>query len=180
MIFGVVAAAAFGYIAVTDDPLFALFLLLCPIIVLEGLRAAVIVDIEKGTISSQRAIRCWTGRIEDIENIRVPPWGPIALTLRQGVPKVGGGLWPGQVLTGVYADRRGTEGRAAQLAALLAVEVASVWPMVRPGYQYAESDPVRGVRFDAFKSTSGTLMWLAVAVCLSIIAVIVVATIRGT
>lgn len=176
---GAVAAAMFGFVAVTDDPLFAVFLLLCPVIFLEGLRAEIIVDVDQGTISSQRAIRCWMGRVEDIATIRVPPWGPIALMLRPGVSKSGVGLWPGQILTGVYADRRGSGGRACQLAEALGVEVSSVWPQVRQGYQYSEDDLLRGVRVDLFRSKSGVLIWIAVATCLSIVAVIVIAAITG-
>jgi hypothetical protein len=179
MLSGVLAAAFFGVIAVADDPLFAVFILLCPVLFLEGLRAEVVIDIEHRTISSQRAIRRWTGRIEDIEIIRVPPWGPIALVLRPGVAKAGGGLWPGQILTGVYADRRGSKGRAVQLAEALGLEVASVWPQVRRGYEYLEEDPVRGVRLGLFKSTSGIIMWIAIATCLSIVAIILVATVMG-
>ena len=180
MIVGVAAGAVFGFIAVTDDPLFGLFLLLCPVVFLEGLRAEIVVDLGQGTISSQRAIRRWTGRIEDIENIRVPPWGPIALMLRPGIAKAGGGLWPGQILTGVYADQRGSAGRALQLADVLGLEVTSVWPQVRRGYEYSEDDPLRGVRTDLFKSRSGILIWIAIAAALSIIAVILVATIKGS
>lgn len=180
MIGGAAAGAVFGFIAVTDDPVFALFLLLCPVVFLEGLRAEVVVDLRRGTISSQRAIRRWTGRIEDIETIRVPPWGPIALMLRPGVAKAGGGLWPGQILTGVYGDRRGSAGRAVQLADVLGLEVASVWPQVRRGYEYSEDDPVRGVSTDLFRSRSGILIWIAIAASLSIIAVILIATIRGS
>ena len=175
----VVAAATFAVIAVTRDPFFGLFMPLCLIVFLDGARAVIVVDLDQGMVSSQRAIRRWTGRIDDIASVRVPPWGPIALMLRPGVPKGGGGLWPGQILTGVYADRRGGEGRAAQLAAVLGLDVSSVWPQVRPGFASSEDHLIRGVRFDLFKSKSGILMWLSVAACLSILAVIVIATTKG-
>ena len=176
---GLVASAVFAVIAVTQELFFGLFIPLCLIVVLDGARAVIVVDVEEGMVSSQRAIRRWTGRIEDIASVRVPPWGPIALMLRPGVPKAGSGLWPGQILTGVYADRRGSEGRAAQLAAVAGLEVSSVWPQVRPGFASSEDHLIRGVRFELFKSKSGILMWLSVAACLSILAVIVVATIKG-
>lgn len=176
---GVVAAAVFAVVAVTRDPLFGLFIPLCPVVFLEGARAAIVVDLEQGTVSSQRAIRRWTGRVEDIASIRVPPWGPIALMLQPGATRAGGGLWPGQILTGVYADRRGSDGRAAQLAAALGLDVSSVWPQVRPGFEYSEDDPIRGVRLDLFKSKEGILMWLGIAACLAALTVVLIATIKG-
>lgn len=69
--------------------------------------------------------------IDDIVNVRVPSWGPVALTLRPGAPKPGGGIWPGQVLTGIYADHRGRDGVASELASVLNVPVVSVWSGVR-------------------------------------------------
>ena len=118
-------------LGLVNSPAMALFAVPAVVVVLEGIRAHVVVDLDCGTVASSRAIRRTVVPISDIVNVRVPPWGPIALTLRPGAPKPGGGIWPGQVLTGIYADHRGRDGVANDLAAVLGVPVVSVWSGVR-------------------------------------------------
>lgn len=164
--------------AVRGEPLMGLFAAICPVMVLDGLRAEIVVDQKRGTVSSQRAVRRWNGRIEDIESIWVPHRGPIVLVLRPGDRKVRRGRWLG-IRTGVYADRRGRRGRAVQLADALGVDVVSVSRLVRRDYEYAEDDPIRGVRTDLFRSRSGIFMFVVVALSLSILAMILVALVTG-
>lgn len=100
-------------------------------IVLICLRARVDVDLDRLVVTSTRAFRRTVVSTDDIVNVRVPPWGPVALMLRPGVRKRGGGICPGQVLTGIYASHRGDDGVANAIGSLLGVPVLSVWPGVR-------------------------------------------------
>jgi hypothetical protein len=117
--------------AVIDSPGWAVFVVPAVFIVLAGLHAQVEVHLDRRVVISSGAIRRSVVPIDDIVNVRVPPWGPIALTLRPGAPKRGSDLWPGQVVTGIYSDHRGRDGVARALASMLHVPVVSIWPAVR-------------------------------------------------
>lgn len=125
---GVVLMAVF---AITNSPGWIVGELCAVTVILEGLRTNVVVDRANGEVTSTRAFRRSVVATADVVNVRVPPWGPVALTLREGASKAGGGVWPGQVLTGLYAAHRGTDTVANRLAEALGVPVVSVWPAVR-------------------------------------------------
>jgi hypothetical protein len=177
---GVVGGLVLVVSAARGEPLMGLFAAICPVMVLDGLRAEIVVDRKRGTVSSQRAFRRWSGRVEDVESVGVPGRGPIVLVLRPGDRKIGHGRWLGQIRTGVYADRRGRRGRAVQLADALGVDVVSASRFVRRDDEYSEDDPIRGVTTDLFRSRSGIFMFVVVALSLSILAVILVALVTGT
>lgn len=160
---GVGATLLLGYLAVTDTVGIVVFAALGPLVFVEGLRARIVVDPASRTISSTRAFRTWHGSFGDIENVRVPPWGPIILTLREGSSASSRGMWPGQVLTSVYADRTGSDGRAARLAGLIGVPLVSVWPQVRPGHAGPKQI---GPDF---------VIWIGVAVCMAALVAIEIA-----
>ena len=128
---GVGGLALFLALAVTNSLAMAVFGLPAVVVIFEGLRARVDVDLDHRVVTSSRAFRRTTVPIADIVNVRVPPWGPVALMLRPGAPKRGGGIWRGQVLTGIYADHRGQDRVASRLAECLDVSVVSIWPGVR-------------------------------------------------
>jgi hypothetical protein len=117
--------------ALIDSPGWLFFVVPAAFVVLEGLHAQVEVDLDRRVVISARAVRQSVVPIGDIVNVRVPPWGPIVLTLRPDAPKPGPGLWPGQVVTGLYTDHRGRDGVARALASELHVPVVSIWPAVR-------------------------------------------------
>jgi hypothetical protein len=62
MVAGAGCAVILGWVALRSDLLFGLFLIMCPVVFLEGLRAEVSVDLERRTISSQRAFGAGRGR----------------------------------------------------------------------------------------------------------------------
>lgn len=128
---GLAGTVLFVGLGLANSPAMALFAIPAVVVIFEGLRARVDLDLDHRVVASSRAIRRTVVPIDDIVNVRVPPWGPVALTLRPGAPKPGGGIWPGQVLTGIYADHRGADGVASELASLLNVPVVSVWRGVR-------------------------------------------------
>lgn len=128
---GVGGVALMAVLAITNSPGWIVFALCAVPVILEGVRANVVVDRANGVVTSTRAFRRSLVAAADVVNVRVPPWGPVALTLRKGASKAGGGAWPGQVLTGLYAAHRGTDPAATRLAEALGVPVVSVWPAVR-------------------------------------------------
>lgn len=180
MVFGSISFGLGVYIAVTDELLAGLLLLfLGPLIVLDC-RAEVVVDPHQGTISSQRTIRRWTGRISDIESVYVPSRGPIVLRLQPGVDHSGGGFWPGQVVTGIHSDRRGDDGRAVHLAdALGGLDVVAASRYNRRGYDFS-ADHRRHVELELFRSGRGILLWIVTAVVLSVLAVLLIASVAGS
>jgi hypothetical protein len=103
------------------------FLAICGLtVVLEGARARVAVDREQASVTSTRAFRRRVVAIADITGVRVPLWGPLALTLRQGTSKRAR-----VVVTGLYAEHRGGDHIAADLATCLGVPVTSRRPAAR-------------------------------------------------
>jgi hypothetical protein len=128
---GVGGGALMAVLAFTNSPVWIVFALCAVPVVLEGVRTKVVVDRANGEVVSTRAFRPSAVAVTDVVNVRVPPWGPVALALREGASKAGGGVRRGQVLTGLYAGHRGTDPVAARLADALGVPVVSVWPAVR-------------------------------------------------
>lgn len=128
---GGVGVASMAVLAITNSPVWIVFAFCAVLVSFEGVRAKVVVDRAIGEVASTRAFRRSVVAAADVVNVRVPPWGPVAITLREGASKAGGGVWPGQVLTGLYAAHRGTDSVAARLADALGVPVVSVWPAVR-------------------------------------------------
>jgi len=125
MIFVLAAAAS-------DSPGWLVFAPCAVVVLLEGVRARVAIDVERREVLSCRAFRGSAFRMSEIENVRVPPWGPVIFTLREGAAKVNGGLWSGQIQTGLYSKHRGgSDTVAGRLAHALDVPVVSVWPVVR-------------------------------------------------
>lgn len=128
---GLGGSVLFVGLGLANSPAMAVFAIPAVVVIFEGLRAHVDVDLDRQVVVSSRAFRRTVVPIDDIVNVRMPLWGPVALTLRAGAPKPGGGIWPGQVLTGIYADHRGRDGVASELASVLNVPVVSVWSGVR-------------------------------------------------
>jgi hypothetical protein len=164
---GIGSTLLFGYLGLTDAVGFLLFAGLGPLLVIEGLRARIVVDQVARTESSTLVFRAWHGSFSDVENVRVPPWGPIILTLRQDTSASSRGIWPGQVLTSVYADRSGSDGRAARLAELIGVPLVSVWHQVRPGYAGPK------------EIGPNYAIWVGVAVCMTALVAIVIAALAA-
>jgi hypothetical protein len=130
-------AAGIGYApfavwaGVVDVLWWWLSLPLAVLLVLEGVRVRVVVDHDHQQIISTRAVIRSVVPIADVVNVRVPPWGPVILTLRPGLKMLTSRGRSGQLLTGLIADHRGEKPVAAHLAAAIGVPVVSVWPRVR-------------------------------------------------
>ena len=122
---------AVGNVRVTDSPGWIVFGLCAVAVILEGVRTNVVVDRASGEVASTRAFRRSVVASADVVSVRVPAWGPIALTLREDATRAGGGVWPGQILTGLYATHREGDPVTAQLAKALEVPIVSVWPGAR-------------------------------------------------
>jgi len=163
---GVGAAVAAGLLllAFSGWVPFALFGILGALALADMLRSEVTIDLDRRIVFSRRAVRTWSGAFEDIANVRVPPWGPVLLTLDPDRRTRGTGPWRGQVATGVYAQRTGSNGQACQIADLLGVEVVSVWPQVKPGPGNGQQS-LRELWGQGPGSTSSTVVALIAAVC---------------
>lgn len=168
---GVATASALllcTFFAVTDDVRVAGFAIVAAFALADTLRSEVRVDLDRRMVFSRRAIRTWSGAFDDIDNVRVPPWGPIVLTLNPRRAARGAGLRRGQVITGVQAQRTGSSGQASRLADLLDVEVVSVWPQVKPGPGGAQRS-LRDLLTAGPDSTSSAVVAVAAVVCVGVI-----------
>jgi hypothetical protein len=116
--------------AMRESPIWLVFVIPCSVLVAEGIRMKVCFLPDSNAVCIVRAIR--TTRVEgsDIRNVRVPPWGPVLLTLK-GPQVRRGANWAGQVNTGLRVPHKGTNTIAHQLADLLGVPFVTVWPALR-------------------------------------------------
>ncbi|HEX7136033.1 MAG TPA: hypothetical protein VF228_25865 [Iamia sp.] len=117
----VALGVGFGAICVVggiaSDPWAFAFVPLGPILVLDGLRTQVVVDRGRGVVTVTRAIRRREHAIGAITGVRVPPWGPIVLTLDPDqVRATTRSASLTYVVTGIYAPRRGEDPTARALA----------------------------------------------------------------
>lgn len=129
---GVAGGALMVFLAASNSVGWLVGAVCAVFVVLEGVRTHVEIDRDRGEVISVRALRRSVVRIEDVSAVRVPPWGPIALMIRDGAVKEGGGIWPNQLLTGLSTARRGGDSTVAgRLAAAIGVPVVSVHPGVR-------------------------------------------------
>jgi hypothetical protein len=151
--------------AVVESPVFLLFAMCAVSVIVEGIRTDVVVDFTNGQVTSTRAFRRCVVAMADVVNVRVPPWGPLALTLRKGTSKTGGGIWPGQVLTGLYSGHQGSDPIVYRLAAALGVPVVSVWPQIR------SDDKGNRVSVSPEAPTKRGRVVPTIAICLALIAV---------
>jgi hypothetical protein len=148
------------------------------VVVLEGIRASLVVDSSAdragGSIVVQRAVRRQVVPAAAVDAIVVPSRGPMMLRVRDGAGVA-------YVRTGVYADPRGAQGRAVTLAARLDVPMISSRRGVQPDFVWPAppDDPVRGVRWDLFRTPGGVVIWLGTATCLSTLAVLIIVTLHG-
>ncbi|MBI2705047.1 MAG: hypothetical protein HYX32_07125 [Actinobacteria bacterium] len=121
-------AASIGFVAkflAAGEPVFLVFVPLCVPVVLEGVRGRLVVDLDSGTITSQRAFRSSRCAITDVVSMWIPAWGPVGLVLKPGVSGASP-VRPGQIITALYTDKS-SAGRMYALAALLNVPLESGW-----------------------------------------------------
>ena len=100
------------------------------VIVLEGVRARVVVDRDSGVVRSTRAFVTLVVAIDEIAAVHIPPWGPIQLRLLAGHERSflrRLGPWKGQVGTGLYAHRHGADAVALKLSRTIGVPLESSW-----------------------------------------------------
>ena len=114
---------------VQDSALWLVFLVPSVLLFVETIRTRVVVDRADGVVRITRSMRTTTTPISDVLNVRVPPWGPVLLTMRSSAAGAGAN-WPGQINTGIQVSHRGFSA-AHQLADCLGVPVESVWRGVR-------------------------------------------------
>lgn len=124
---GVGGAVLFGALAIRNSPGWLVFAACAVPLLIDAVRRQVVVDHRTGVVQVSGAFGRKVVPIEDIENVRVPPWGPVLLTLK-GADARGAAR---QISTGFPGQRRGDGGIAHQLATSLHVPVVSVWPAVR-------------------------------------------------
>jgi len=129
---GVVLFLTTTVLASERSPGWAVFGLCAIPLVLDGIRTRVVVEPERGTVASTRAFRSQVTAMADVLNLRVPPWGPLVITLAPGAAHGRSSrALRGQIVTGLYGSRRGRDSVAVVLARALDVPVVSVWPKAR-------------------------------------------------
>jgi hypothetical protein len=123
---GCALAVLFAWLALTDEVLWLVAFACGCGMAIEGVQARVLVDVGEGRIISSRALRSTMVKMEDVAAVRVPRWGPVVLRLRDG-SKTRSGIWPGQVVTGLYANRLDPDSLAVRLAEIIEVPLEADW-----------------------------------------------------
>lgn len=141
--FDVVAVVGLLVIAIgvrQDSFVWLLFLVPCVAVIVEQVRTRVVIDRVAGVVRTTRILRTRCVAIDDVVAVRVPPWGPVLLTLRDAA-SWNGVNWPGQISTGIQVPHRGADTVAHRLADALGVPVESVWPGVRSRAAIPDAKP---------------------------------------
>ena len=149
---GIAGSAVFLLIGTVDGwPIWQIFAALGPLIVVDALRTRVEIDPTHDEIVCVRTFTKTRMRLSAIENVRVPPWGPVCLTVFSGesvkqnldLPlgsshafrmRIGeGGVGRTNIVTGLATNCRGHDNKAHELASALGVPVVSIWPGLSTG-----------------------------------------------
>jgi hypothetical protein len=155
-----VAWIAFGaFVIATDSVSFGALMCVSGVLLLaDGVRARVEVDVGRSSVTVTRSLLRTTIPLASVERVFIPRLGAVRLVVRPGVvPWYRGDIWPNVVNTGLHPGPNGQI--AEQISALVARPLRSYRRSIQPGVERA---PIR----PWWVATFGTI---ALAICVVLI-----------